>query len=65
MIPPILHYPTEKDWELPREKLVFVKVIGRGTFGKVARGMAKGINDNKEDVVVAIKTIKGLFRFFR
>ena len=65
MIPPILPYPTEKDWELPKEKLVFVKVIGRGTFGKVARGMAKGINDNKEDVVVAIKMIKGLFRFVR
>ena len=44
---------------------MFVKVIGRGTFGKVARGMAKEINDNKEDVVVAIKMIKGLFRFVR
>ena len=65
MIPPILPYPTEKDWELPREKLVFMKVIGRGALGKVARGMAKGENDNKEDVVVAIKMIKGLFRFVR
>ena len=44
---------------------MFVKVIGRGAFSKVARGMAKGVNDNKEDVVVAIKTIKGLFRFVR
>lgn len=61
VIPPILPNPTEKDWELPRENLVFVKVIGRGAFGKVARGMAKGINDNKEDVVVAIKMLKGLF----
>ena len=65
MIPPILPYPTEKDWELSREKLVFVKVIGRGTFGKFARGMAKRINENKEDVVLAIKMLKGLFRFVR
>ena len=44
---------------------MFVKVIGRGTFGKFARGMAKRINDNKENVLVAMKMLKGLFRFVR
>lgn len=58
VIPPILPNATEKDWEVPKENLVLVKVIGRGAFGKVARGMAKGINENREDMPVAIKMLK-------
>lgn len=58
VIPPILPNATEKDWEVPKENLVLAKVIGRGAFGKVARGMAKGINENREDMLVAIKMLK-------
>ena len=61
VIPPIVTNLTEKDWEVPRENLVFVKVIGRGAFGQVARGMVKGLDGNKEDMLVAIKMLKGLF----
>lgn len=61
VIPPILINPAEKDWEVPRESLVFVKVIGKGAFGKVAKGMALGIENSKENRVVAIKMLRGVF----
>ena len=59
MIQPVLPNPSEKNWEIPRESLVFVKVIGKGAFGKVAKGMATGIDDSKENRLVAIKMLRG------
>ncbi|KAL9964653.1 hypothetical protein ACROYT_G028327 [Oculina patagonica] len=58
VIPPILPNPTERDWEVPRESLVFVKVIGKGAFGQVAKGMAHGIDNNTENRLVAIKMLR-------
>ena len=60
VIPPILPNPTEKDWEVPRESLVLVKVIGKGAFGQVAKGMAQGIEKNTENRLVAIKMLRGV-----
>jgi len=59
VIPPVLPNTSEKNWEIPRENLVFVKVIGKGAFGKVAKGMATGIDDSKESRLVAIKMLRG------
>ena len=59
VIPPVLPNPSEKDWEIPRESLVFVKVIGKGAFGQVAKGMATGIDNSKENRLVAIKMLRG------
>ena len=59
VIQPVLPNPSEKNWEIPRESLVFVKVIGKGAFGKVAKGMATGIDDSKENRLVAIKMLRG------
>ena len=59
MIPPVLPNASEKTWEIPRESLVFVKVIGKGAFGKVAKGMATGIDNSKESRLVAIKMLRG------
>lgn len=61
VIPPILPNPTERDWEVPRESLVFVKVIGKGAFGQVAKGMALGIDNNTENRLVAIKMLRGVY----
>ena len=35
--------PYDPDWEFPREKLTFVKMIGSGAFGEVWLGEAEGI----------------------
>ena len=59
VIQPVLPNPSEKNWEIPRESLVFVKVIGKGAFGQVAKGMATGIDNSKESRLVAIKMLKG------
>ncbi|XP_020614889.1 platelet-derived growth factor receptor alpha-like [Orbicella faveolata] len=58
VIPPVLPNASEKNWEIPRESLVFVKVIGKGAFGKVAKGMATGIDNSKESRLVAIKMLR-------
>lgn len=60
VIPPVLPNAAEKDWEVPRESLVFVKVIGKGAFGQVAKGMANGIGNSSENRLVAIKILKGV-----
>lgn len=59
VIPPLLPNPDEKDWEVPRENLVFVKVIGKGAFGQVAKGMVTGLDNSKESRLVAIKMLRG------
>jgi len=58
VIPPVLPNPNEKDWEVPRENLVFVKVIGKGAFGQVAKGMVTGLDNSKENRLVAIKMLR-------
>ena len=60
VIPPLLPNPDEKDWEIPRENLVYVKVIGKGAFGQVAKGMVTGLDDSKESRLVAIKMLRGI-----
>lgn len=58
VIPPLLPNSDEKDWEIPRDSLVFVKVIGKGAFGQVAKGMAVGLANRKENQLVAIKMLR-------
>ena len=63
VIPPVLPNPNEKDWEVPRENLVFVKVIGKGAFGQVAKGMVTGLDNSKENRLVAIKMLRGMLTY--
>lgn len=63
VIPPLLPYPDEKDWEVPRENIVFVKVIGKGAFGQVAKGMVVGLDNSKESRLVAIKMLRGTLMY--
>ena len=46
--------------ELPDGSIRLHRIIGRGEFGKVYAGEARGINANSEWTTVAIKTLKGL-----
>jgi hypothetical protein len=39
-------------------------LIGKGAFGFVYQGIAKGINSKEKITTVAIKTVRGLFLFF-
>ena len=45
-------------WEFPRTQLVILEAIGKGAFGEVCKGIARGLEDGKEDLVVAVKQAK-------
>lgn len=62
VISPVPSYPDERDWEILRENLVSLKVIGKGAFGQVARGTLQG-GPNKDSRLVAIKMLRGKLRF--
>ena len=47
-----------KDWELKRENIEIEKIIGKGSFGQVAKGILKD-HEGRMERVVAIKMIKG------
>ena len=47
-----LSYETKDKWEVPREQIELVKVLGQGQYGEVYRGKWKGTID------VAVKTLK-------
>ena len=61
VIPPIAAYPSEKDWEIPMGSLTILKVIGKGAFGQVAKGILQSEPGNdKDNRLVAIKMLRGM-----
>ena len=40
-----------------------MKVIGQGAFGQVAKGMAVGLENRKENQLVAIKMLRGILTY--
>ncbi|XP_028415303.1 uncharacterized protein LOC114538347 isoform X2 [Dendronephthya gigantea] len=56
-IPEYLSEPISR-FELPPDSVKLDKMIGRGAFGRVYAGEARGINGNPEFTAVAIKTLK-------
>lgn len=50
----------DAEWEINRENLNLLDVIGEGAFGKVLKADAFGLNKgNMSKTVVAVKTLKG------
>ena len=49
------------EWEIPRANLNIEKVIGRGAFGVVSRGLALDLPGKPGWTVVAVKSIQGYF----
>ena len=47
------------DWEVRRENVHIVKIIGKGAFSQVAKATALNVSGNKGETTVAIKMIKG------
>jgi len=47
------------EWEIPRANLNIEKVIGRGAFGVVSRGLALDLPGKPGWTVVAVKSIQG------
>ena len=52
-------FSGDLEWEIPRANLNIEKVIGRGAFGVVSRGLALDLPGKPGWTVVAIKSIQG------
>lgn len=63
--PEIMNYPRppafqpEVPWEIPRDRLIFKKKIGEGSFGEVWRAKVEGILGRPGKQTVAVKMLKG------
>ena len=52
--------PATRSWEVSRENVTIEKVIGKGSFGKVAQGTAWNLPLERETTTVAVKMLKGI-----
>ena len=55
-------HPSARSWELNREQIKILKVIGKGAFSQVAKATVWNISDNKEYTTVAVKMLKGTIK---
>ena len=53
-----------RSWEVATNDVQIKKIIGKGAFGQVAKGMAKNLPFRPEATSVAIKMVKGNVFFF-
>jgi len=51
-------HPSTRSWEINREQVKVLKVIGKGAFSQVAKATALNINGDEEYSTVAVKMLK-------
>ena len=51
--------PSRRSWEISREHVEVIEVIGKGVFSEVAKATLRNIRDNQEIITVAAKMLKG------
>lgn len=56
--------PSSRSWEIPRERVTIEKIVGKGTFGQVAKATVIGLHGGSEKTVVAVKMLKGVKFYF-
>lgn len=54
----------DPEWEIPRARLNVEKVIGRGAFGVVSRGLAFDLPGKPGWTVVAVKSVQGYISLY-
>ena len=54
------HFSLRLDdpWEFPRTQLFIRETVGKGAFGEVRKAIAKGLLNDNEEVIVAVKQAK-------
>ena len=52
-------HPSRRSWEISREHVKVIKVIGKGAFSDVAKATLRNTRDKKELITVAAKMLKG------
>ena len=57
-------HPLGRSWEINREQVKIIKVIGKGAFSQVAKATARNVRGDEEYTTVAVKMLKGAIRNF-
>ena len=52
-------HPSGRSWEISREQVKVIKVIGKGAFSEVAKATLWNLRDNQKYITVAAKMLKG------
>ena len=52
-------HPSTRSWEIPRNNVTIEKVIGKGAFGQVAKGIANDLRGRPANSPVGVKMLKG------
>ena len=55
-------HPSGRTWEINREQVKIIKVLGKGAFSRVAKATAWNISGKEENTTVAVKMLKGAVR---
>ena len=53
-------HPSTRSWEVPRDHVSVEKIIGKGAFGRVAKGTAEQLRGKPGTTTVAIKMLKSM-----
>ncbi|XP_068733585.1 uncharacterized protein [Montipora capricornis] len=51
-------HPSGRSWEVSREDVHVIKVIGKGAFSQVAQATVKNVRANQQEATVAVKMLK-------
>ena len=52
-------HPSTRCWELNREQVTVIKIIGKGAFSEVAKATIWNFRENQKYITVAAKMLKG------
>ena len=50
---------SRRSWEISREHVEVIKVMGKGAFSEVAKATLRNMRDDQETITVAAKMLKG------
>ena len=53
-------HPSARSWEIMREQVDVLKVIGKGAFSQVAKATVENIRGYQDCITVAVKMLKGV-----
>ena len=56
-------HPSGRSWEISREQVTVIKVIGKGAFSQVAQATVRDMRGRQENITVAVKMLKGGLTF--
>ena len=51
-------HPSTRSWEVEKQHVTIEKIIGKGAFGQVAKGTARGLRGRPGKTTVAVKMLK-------